>query len=280
MNNIKTFWMISLVLALGLLVYFPGRQLARSHVNEKTAVTDHPLNCASCHLYITKNEYISKWVNEEYLSPLNLVTSPDGRHLYVVAQDSDELIKVDAGSREVLAKLKVGDHPHSLLFDGQKNLVYVSNQGSDNISVFDPDSFAIIDTIPAGNGPAGLALAAAGKQLYVVNTFGSNVSVIDIATEREIKRLRVGNDPTGMELSPDGGKLLVGSRRARHGEYGESLVTDLTRIDPGTNRIERTYEMRDAYLIENLCYTPSSDLAMATLIRPKNHIPSVQVEGG
>ena len=280
MNNIKTFWTISLILALGLLVYFPGQQLARSHVNEKTAVTDHPLKCTSCHLYITKNEYISKLVNEEYLSPLNLVTSPDGKELYVVAQDADALIKVDAGSREVLGKLKVGDHPHSVLFDDDKNLVYVSNQWSDNISVIDPDSFAIIDTIPTGNGPAGLALGAAGSQLYVVNTFGSNVSVIDIASEREMKRLRVGNDPTGIDLSPDGEKILVGSRRARHGEYGESLVTDLTRIEAGINRIDRTHEMRDAYLIENLCYAPSSDLALVTLIRPKNNIPSVQVEGG
>lgn len=280
MNNIKTFWIISLILALGLIVYFPGGQLARSHVNEKTAVTDHPLKCTSCHLYITKNEYISKWVNEEYLSPLNLSISPDGRHLYVAAQDADALLKVDVESREVIGKLKVGDHPHSVLVDGARNLVYVSNQWSDDISVIETESFSLIDTIAAGNGPAGLALGRGGEELYVVNTFGSNVSVIDLASERERKRLRVGNDPTGIALSPDGEKLLVGSRRARPGEYGESLITDLTRIESGSNRIDRTHEMKDAYLIENLCYTPSSDLALVTLIRPKNNIPSVQVEGG
>ena len=89
MNNIKVFWMISFALGLGLLIYFPGGELARSHVNEKTAVTDHPLTCTNCHLYITKNEYISKLVNEDYLSPLNLTVSEDGKHLFVVAQDGD-----------------------------------------------------------------------------------------------------------------------------------------------------------------------------------------------
>ena len=280
MNNIKTFWVISLVLALGLLVYFPGGQLARSHVNERTAVTDHPLKCTSCHLYITKNEYISKLVNEEYLSPLNLAISPDGRHLYVVAQDADALLKVDVSNREVLGRLEVGDHPHSALYDGKKNLVYVSNQWGDNVSVIDPVSFTLIDTIPTGNGPAGLALAKDGEELYVVNTFGSNVSVIDIPSEMEKKRLSVGSDPTGICLAPDGQKLLVSSRRARHGAYGETLVTDLVQIEPGSNRIVQTHEMKDAYLIENLCHTPTSDLALVTLIRPKNNIPSVQVEGG
>ena len=280
MNNMKTFWIISLLLALGLIVYFPGGQLARSHVNEKTAVTDHPLNCASCHLYISKNKYLTKLVNEEYLSPLNLEISKDGKYLYVVAQDGDALLKVDAENREVLNKVQVGDHPHSVLLNETNEILYVSNQWSDNVSVIDASSFIVIDTIETGNGPAGLSLSPDQKDLYVANTFGSNVSVIELATEREKRRLPVGDDPTGMSISPDGKSLLVTSRRAQKGIYGQPLVTDLTLIDPESNRIKGIRKMKDAYLIENVSFTPASDLALTTLIRPKNNIPSVQVTGG
>ncbi len=279
MSHMKAFWMISIALGLGLLIYFPGGQLARSHVNEKTAVTDHPLNCTSCHLYITKNEYISKLVNEDYLSPLNLTLSKDGRHLYVVAQDGDALLKVDTETQEVMAHSRVGDHPHSVVLDEENQLLYVSNQWSDNVSVLDAVSLAQLDTIATGNGPSGLVLDPDNNRLYVVNTFNSSVSLIDIPSEKEIRRLRVGTDPTGIAASNDG-RIIVGSRRARMSEYGVPLETDLFQIDPGSGRIRESRAMENAYLIENLVFTPTSDLTLMTLIRPKNNIPSVQVEGG
>ena len=279
MNNIKVFWWISFALGLGLLIYFPGGEMARSHVNEKTAVTDHPLTCTNCHLYITKNEYISKLVNEDYLSPLNLVVSHDGTHLYVVAQDADAVLKVNTRTREVVEKVAVGDHPHSAILDGEKQLLYVSNQWSDNISVLDAVSLTQLDTLKTGNGPSGLALSSDKKRLYVVNTFNSSVSVIDISSEKEVRRLRVGNDPTGIAVSKDG-QILVGSRRANLSEYGEPLETDLIGIDSQYDRIAKRISMTNAYLIENIAFTPTADLALTTLIRPKNNIPSVQVEGG
>ena len=279
MNNIKVFWMISFALGLGLLIYFPGGELARSHVNEKTAVTDHPLTCTNCHLYITKNEYISKLVNEDYLSPLNLTVSGDGNHLFVVAQDGDAVLKLDTRTREIVAKTVVGDHPHSVILDPEKQLLYVSNQWSDNVSVLDAMSLTHLDTIKAGNGPSGLALSADKKRLYVVNTFSSSVSVLDIASEKELKRLRVGDDPTGIAISNDD-QLMVGSRRARLSEYGVPLETDLVQIDSKYDRVKERIPMSNAYMIENIAFTPSSDLALTTLIRPKNNIPSVQVESG
>lgn len=279
MNNIKVFWWISFALGLGLLIYFPGRELARSHVNERTAVTDHPLTCTNCHLYISKNEYISSLVNEDYLSPLNLTVSQDGQHLYVVAQDGDAVLKLDTRTREVVKKVVVGEHPHSVILDDEKQLLYVSNQWSDNVSVLDAVSLTHLDTLKTGNGPSGLALSPDKKRIYVVNTFSSNISVIDISSEKEMKRLRVGDDPTGIAISEDG-QILVGSRRARLSKYGVPLETDLIGIDSKYDRVNERMSMSNAYMIENIVFTPSSDLALTTLIRPKNNIPSVQVEGG
>jgi len=269
-----------IILVLTLLTYFPGRKLARAHVNEKTATTDHPLLCTSCHLYIQKTGLAAKLVNARYLSPINLTISNDSKRLYVVAQESNALLIVDAERNKVINKIGVGDQPHSVIIskDGQK--AYVSNQWSDNVSVIDLSAGRVTDTLKTGNGPAGLALSADGKALYVVNSFSSDVSVIDLHSKEEINRITAGNNPTGAKLSPDGKFLFVTSRRMVAAPYGEPLVSELTVINDSSKRISEYRKIESAYMMENVAFTPNGDLGFVTLIRPKNYVPSIQVEQG
>jgi len=133
----KTLKTLILIFVIGLVVIIPARQLARAHVNDKTAVTNHPLSCISCHLYTQKTGFISKWINEDYLSPFNLVVSKEGHKLYVVAQDSNELLVVDKNKNKVVNKIKVGKYPHSVVLSKDNKTAYVSNHWSDNVSVID-----------------------------------------------------------------------------------------------------------------------------------------------
>jgi YVTN family beta-propeller protein len=269
-----------IILVLALLIYFPGRKWARAHVNEKTAVADHPLLCTSCHLYIQKTGIVPKLVNDRYLSPIDLTVSGDGKRLYVVAQESNALLIVDAEKNKVINKIGVGNQPHSVILskDGQK--AYVSNQWSDNVSVIDLSVGRVTDTLKTGNGPAGLALSADGKILYVVNSFSSDVSVIDLYSKEEINRITSGNNPTGAKLSPDGKLLFVTSRRMANTPYGEPLVSELTVINDSSRRISEYKKIESAYMMENVAFTPHGDLGFVTLIRPKNYVPSIQVEQG
>jgi len=280
MKNSKLLIILGIILVFGLIVYYPGRKLARAHVNQKTAVTDHPLSCISCHVYTSENKLISKLMNADYFSPFNIAVSNNGKRLYVVAQDSDQILVVDAESNEVLNKINVGVHPHSVLLSKDGTIAYVSNQWSDNISVIDLITSKVVDTIKTGNGPAGLSLSTNGKFLYVVNTFASDLSIIDLSTKEERKRLTTGNDPTGTSLSPDGKVLYVTSRRAKIAPYGEPLISDLTLVNDSTQRVMKYLNIDSAYMMENISFTPSGDLAMMTLIRPKNLITSLQVERG
>ena len=109
---------------------------------------------------------------------------------------------------------------------------------------------------------------------------GSNLSVIDLHTKEERKRLNTGNNPTGARLSPDGKVLYVTSRRALIAPYGEPLESELTVVDDNTQRITERMNIESAYMMENVAFTPAGDLAIMTLIRPKNLIPSIQVERG
>jgi YVTN family beta-propeller protein len=269
-----------IILVLALLICIPGRKWARAHVNEKTATTDHPLLCTSCHLYIQKTGLVSKLVNARYLSPINLTVSGDGKRLYVVAQESNALLIVDAGSNKVINKIGVGNQPHSVILskDGQK--AYISNQWSDNISVVDLSAGKVTDTLKTGNGPAGLALSEDGQALYVVNSYSSDVSVLDLRSKEEINRITAGNNPTGIKPSPDGKLLFVTSRRAVIGPYGEPLVSELCVINDSSRRVSEYRKIESAYMMENIAFTPHGDLGFVTLIRPKNYVPSIQVEQG
>jgi YVTN family beta-propeller protein len=279
MKRSKLFLLLGLVLLVGWLIFFPGRKWARKHVNYQTAVSDHPLNCLSCHLYTQTSGLLPKLINKKYYSPFNMAVSKDGNRLYVVAQDGNVLMVVDPEKEEVLHKIKVGINPHSVILDNDKR-AYVSNQWSDNVSVIDLATSLVIDTLKTGNGPAGIALSANGKYLYVVNSYSSNISVIDLNTGEEVKRLLAGNNPTGAQLSPDGKMLYVTSRRALLVPYGEKVESELTIVDDKTQRIIEHKNIESAYMMENIAFTPTGDLAFISLIRPKNLLPSIQVEKG
>jgi DNA-binding beta-propeller fold protein YncE len=93
-------------------------------------------------------------------------------------------------------------------------------------------------------------------------------------------RLESGNNPSGVAASPDGKSIYVTSRRTRIAPYGEHLKTEITVLDDSTHRIKEFKTLRSAHLIENVAFTPSGDLALVTLVRPKNFVPSIQVERG
>jgi len=279
-KNLKLLIILGFIVLLGLLIYFPGRKAARAHVNYMTAVEDHPLLCINCHLHMIDKDPINKWLNEDYYSPFNLAISKDGNTLYVLAQDADEMMVVDVNAGNVKQHIPLGDYPHSIVLSNNGSKAFVSNQWADNIMIVDLAKGQVTDTISTGNGPSGIQLGKDGKMLYVVNTFSSDLTVIDLEKKREVKRFPAGFNPTGIAISPEGEKLYVSSRRANIVLYGEPIVSEITEFDSKKHRMTNTLGMKDAYMMENMAFTPEGDLALVTLIHPKSLVPMVQVERG
>jgi len=268
------------VFILGVVLYYPFHRWAKEHVNQMTATEDHPLKCGSCHLYIQKSGIISKIVNAHYYSPFNLAVSNDGRNLYVVAEEGNALLVVDIKKQKVTHKVEVGTRPHSVVLSKNGKTAYVSNQWSNNVSVVDLTRFSVIDTLKTGGGPAGLALSADGKYLYVANSFSSDLSVIDISTGEERTRLTAGNNPAGVQVNADRNLVFVTSRRTLSKPFGDTIKCELTVINDNKQRVIERRDVRSAYMVENIAFTPSGDLAIMPLIRPKNNVPTIQVEKG
>jgi YVTN family beta-propeller protein len=270
----------AIIVILGFVIYKPYHRWAREHVNNLTATTDHPVKCASCHLYIQKSGIISKMVNAKYYSPFNLAPSPDGKYLYVVAEEGNALLVVNTEKNKVTKEIKVGVRPHSVVVSRDGETAYVSNQWSDNVSVIDLEKYIVTDTLKTGGGPAGLTLSADGNSLYSANSFSSDLSIIDLASGVERNRLFTGNNPTGVQISPDGNLVLVTSRRTLGLPYGDTLRCELTVVNDKKQRIAERLDIKQAYMMENIAFTPSGDLAIIPLIRPKNNVPTIQIERG
>ncbi|NSW94337.1 MAG: beta-propeller fold lactonase family protein [Bacteroidales bacterium] len=276
----KLIAIVLVFLAAGLLIYPPLHRWSREHVNYITATDNHRLDCFSCHLYTQKTGILAKLVNADYYSPFNLAITNDGKRLFVVAEENNSLLVVDTEKGKVTEKIKVGTRPHSVVLDNSESRAFVSNQWSDNISVIDLETLSVIKTLKTGNGPAGLALNRDEKYLYVVNSYSSDISVIDISTGNEVKRLTAGNNPTGIQSSPDKSRFYITSRRALLRPYGEPVTCELTVVNDSIKRVIERREVNSAYMMENIEFTSDGHFAIMPLIRPKNLVPSIQVERG
>ena len=277
LRPILIFGAIGIVVTGGLIF---GFRLARSHVNYITAVENHPITCWRCHIYTQQDNLIARMLNETYVSPYNLSISADGERLYVVGQESNRLLVVNPENGKVLEKIEVGQRPHTVALSPDGHMAYVSNQWADNIYLIDLDAARVVDTLSGGAGPSGMVVTPEGKYLYVVNSYSSDISVFDLENQKEKRRLKAGNNPVSIAMVPDGSQVYISSRRSIPVPHMTSPKTEMTVVGTKYQRVTDRKMWKNTYIMENVAVTPSGDMAITTLIRPKNLIPAVQIERG
>ena len=279
MNRLVFLTGTSVTAILAVLLYL-GHGMAERHVRYIMGGVDAPVNCASCHVYMKKEGFIKNLLEKDYLSPHDLAVSPDGSRLYVVAEDMDMLLEVSVEDGTVLNRMTLGDHPHSIVLSPDGRTAYVTNNWSDNISVIDLESWSVTGELPTGSGPEELAFSADGRYLYTANTFSNDISIIDLAEGTEVKRLPAGHQPYAVGLTPDGSRIMVTNRLTKDTGFRESPITEVTVVNTATLRVDDRKLIRDAHLVESIDFTPEGDLALVTVVRPKQLLPTTQVNRG
>ena len=83
-------------------------------------------------------------------NPEHAVWSPDGRWLYVSAEEADSVDIVDVARREVVKSVKVGDRPRGIGFLPDGTRAYVAAENADTVNVFDVAKQEVIARIKAG----------------------------------------------------------------------------------------------------------------------------------
>jgi YVTN family beta-propeller protein len=218
----------------------------------------------------------------EYLTPVELTLSPDGRRIYVVCEGNDSVLAVSTRTSKVVAQATVGHKPKGIALSPDGKTVYVSNEWSDTVSEIDADSFRMLRTLKTGWGPVGLATDRSGRVLYVANSIGNNVSLIDLSTGQEIKKLRTQRYPSQVMLSRDGRRLYVANLLSPLAPYDQPPVSELMAIDTAKQVVAERIRVPGVIELRHLAEAPpgAGSYLLVPFMRPKNLGPLIQVGQG
>jgi YVTN family beta-propeller protein len=217
---------------------------------------------------------------ERYLSPIEMAFSPDGRALYVVCQDSDEVRVVDAQSGKVAGSVQVGHAPRGIAMSPDGRQLYVTNASSDTVSVIDTAELKVVQTLPTGFEPSGVVADRNGATLYVANRLSNDVSVIDLATGQETKRLLAGRGASYLALSPDGKWIYCTHIYPNPGAHRTQPNSEITVIDTAQQTVVERKALHNVAGVFHVALSADGKLGVVAQLRPKNLIPLAHVEHG
>ena len=217
---------------------------------------------------------------ERYLSPIEMAFSPDGRMLYVVCQDSDEVRVLEAASGKLIKVIAVGRVPRGIALSPDGSRAYVSNSWSDAVSVLDTNTFEITQTLPTGFEPVGVVADNSGSTLYVANRLSSDVSVIDLKSGQEVKRLLAGRGASYLTLSPDGQRIYCTHIYPNPGVFRTEPKSEITVIKTATQTVVDRIPLDNVAGLFHLATSSDGKLGIVAQLRPKNLIPLAHVEHG
>ena len=178
--------------------------------------------------------------------PGGIAVTKDGKSAYALLNQNDTLVKInlEANHPREGKQIRVGNAPHSIVIDSERNVAYVSNEGgrpatdadfqiysagteivadpvvgaavTGTVSVVDLNSMKVTNTISTGLHPTGMAFY--GRYLLVANTYSDSISVID-TTKNEVAWTMDLGLPIG----------LPGEDDAAYGAAPNSIAVDAKR---------------------------------------------------
>ncbi len=241
--------------------------------------------------------------SNRYLSPSEMVFGPGGKALYVLCEQSDEILVLDAATQQVENHIPVGHIPRALVVSPNGHRLYVTNSWDDTISEIDLNTQKVVRTISAGREPYGMVIDRSGKTLYIANRIGNDVSVVDIATGKEKKRLPAGHGASYLAISHDGRFIYcthvypeigpdrtpsqlsmpwIGSIHVNYSqrEDRQPPQSAITVIDTATEAVVRTIPQPSVAGVFHVTLSDDGRLGIAAQMQPKNLVPLAHVEHG
>ncbi len=163
-----------------------------------------------------------------------IVLSADGRLLWSINADADEVTVIRTDTLSVIKTIAVGSNPQSVALSPNGRYAYVTNAGEGTLSFIkiqssDPDKFAAaLDSSMGRNGdiatgaePRGVVVSGDGRMIFVANSSQDTVTAIDATTNRVAGSYPIGesacNDgdgerhfqPSALAMTSNGRYLLV-----------------------------------------------------------------------
>jgi len=157
-------------------------------------------------------------------SPDDLISSRDGKVLYVSRLDTKDVIAVSTSTEKELWRVDVGGTPNHLALSRDERVLYVPLYDKGELIAVDTKTHNILKRITVGTSAHGTILGPTGKYVYVGLMERNQLAQVEVATNT-IKR--VIHAPEGVrpfQISPDE-KLIYAQLSKLHG----FVVIDIAR---------------------------------------------------
>ncbi|MBT2867774.1 beta-propeller fold lactonase family protein [Chromobacterium violaceum] len=166
-----------------------------------------------------------------FVTPRNIVFSPDGQRIYVTDSSKGVLERWNVGALKLEASLALGPGAFGSAIDRSGSRLYVNNQAANSVSVVDLADWRVLKVITGFSGPRqGIKLSPDGADLYVTNFRSDKLSVVDTATLTLRREIGGFDKIRAISVSADGGTLYAAN----------SGADTLARVDTKTGRITAT----------------------------------------
>src|SRR5579859_3224185 len=216
----------------------------------------------------------------KYVSPLEILVSPDGARLYVLCQQSEEVRVLDASSFALLKTIQVGSVPRGMAFSANGDRLLVTNSWDDTLSVIDTGTLAVIATWNVGAEPSGVVEDRAGKQIFVANRISNDIAVLDAQTGAEKKRLLAGRGVSYLTLSPDGVRIYATHVYPNPTPYRTAPESEITVIETERAVVIERISLPAIAGSFHLALSADGRLGAVAEYHPKNLIPLAHLEHG
>ena len=217
----------------------------------------------------------------DYLGPVSLIGSQDGRRLFVANADAKQIAVVDIANGNVIKTIPMPATPTDLVLGPNGAKLYVTCAASKStVVVLDTASGKKLAAITTGHTAMGPIISRDGKTLYVCNRFDNVVAVIDLATGKETARVPVTRQPIAASITPDGKTVLVANHIPADRADGNDIAAVVTAIDTTNNATTTIRLPNGSTSLRNICISPDGRFAFTAHILGRYQLPTTQVERG
>jgi len=219
---------------------------------------------------------------EKYLSPLSVVSSGDGKMLYVAETTGERVSFVDTSTEKVVKTVPVSGLVSGIALSPCGERLYVTGGVYDGfVSIIDIKTAKVIDTIEVGHSPIAPVPSPDGKVLYLCRRFHDSIVAIDLSTKKTIAEVAVVREPVAAEITPDGKKLLVANFLPAGRVDGDFAAASVSIIDTTLNKVIKTVTFANGSIdLRGLVVSPDGKYAYVSHILARYQLPTTQLERG
>ncbi|MES2991266.1 MAG: PQQ-dependent catabolism-associated beta-propeller protein [Pseudomonadota bacterium] len=167
--------------------------------------------------------------------------SPDGKTIYVSAEDDGEAVFIDFETGKKKLAVKIGAEPEGVKVSADGKVLYVTSEVASLVHAIDTATGKVIRNIKVDKRPRRMAITPDGKELWVSCELGSSISIVSTADHSVIATLKFqvkgarAQDitPVGLQMTRDGKRAFVALGRANHVAFVDVAarkVTDLVLV--------------------------------------------------